>query len=105
MLEKKLYENLELSLNDLANQLQVHPNVLSQVINMQEGMTFFDYINFHRVEAFKKMVKQPENQKFTLLGLAYDAGFNSKTSFNRNFKKATGFAPSDYLKQLDIVLE
>jgi AraC-like DNA-binding protein len=105
MYEKKLYENPELSLNDLANQLQVHPNVLSQVINTNEGMTFFDYINFHRVEAFKKMVKQPESHKYTLLGLAYDAGFNSKTSFNRNFKKATGFAPSDYLKQLDIVLE
>ena len=47
----------------------------------------------------------PQNQKFTLLGLAYDCGFNSKTSFNRNFKKATGFAPSEYLKQLNIVLD
>lgn len=103
--EERLYENPELSLNDLANHLNVHPNNLSQVINANEGKTFFDYINYHRVEAFKSIVKMPQNQKFTLLGLAYDCGFNSKTSFNRNFKKATGFAPSEYLKQLNIVLD
>jgi AraC-like DNA-binding protein len=105
MQEERLYENPELSLNDLSNHLNVHPNNLSQVINANEGKTFFDYINYHRVEAFKKMVKLPQNQKYTLLGLAYDCGFNSKTSFNRNFKKATGFAPSEYLKQLNIVLD
>ena len=104
MQQERLYENPELSLNDLATHLNVHPNNLSQVINANEGKTFFDYINYHRVEAFKKMVKIPQNQKYTLLGLAYDCGFNSKTSFNRNFKKATGFAPSEYLKQLNIVL-
>jgi AraC-like DNA-binding protein len=105
MQEERLYENPELSLNDLANHLNVHPNNLSQVINANEGKTFFDYINYHRVEAFKKSVKMPQNQKYKLLGLAYDCGFNSKTSFNRNFKKATGFAPSEYLKQLNIVLD
>jgi AraC-like DNA-binding protein len=102
---RKLYENPALSLNELANQLNVHPNNLSQVINANEGKTFFDYINYYRVEAFKKLVKMPESKKFTLLGLAYDCGFNSKTSFNRNFKKATGLSPSEYLKQLNIVLE
>jgi AraC-like DNA-binding protein len=105
MQEERLYENPELSLNDLANHLNVHSNNLSQVINANEGKTFFDYINYHRVEAFKKAVKIPQNQKYTLLGLAFDCGFNSKTSFNRNFKKATGFAPSEYLKQLNIVLD
>ena len=105
MNQERFYENPELSLNDLANHLNVHPNNLSQVINTHEGKTFFDYINYHRVEAFKIMVKLPQNQKFTLLGLAYDCGFNSKTSFNRNFKKVTGFAPSEYLKQLNIVLD
>ncbi|MCU0467236.1 MAG: helix-turn-helix domain-containing protein [Arcicella sp.] len=105
MESERLYENPELSLNDLAVYLNVHPNSLSQVINTFEGKTFFDYINYHRVEAFKTMVKLPQNQKYTLLALAYDCGFNSKTSFNRNFKKATGFAPSEYLKQLNIVLD
>ena len=104
MKEERLFENAELSLNDLATHLKVHPNYLSQVINTIEGKTFFDYINYHRVEAFKKVIEMPQNQKYTLLGLAYDCGFNSKTSFNRNFKKATGFAPSEYLKQLNIVL-
>ena len=105
MTENKYFQNPELSLNDLATTLGVHPNILSQVINTFEGKTFFDYINYHRVEEFKKIVKLPDNQKYTLLGLAYDCGFNSKTSFNRNFKKATGFAPSEYLKQLEIDLQ
>lgn len=105
MNEERLYENPELSLNELANHLNVHPNNLSQVINTHEGKIFFDYINYHRVEAFKIMVKMPQNQKYTLLSLAYDCGFNSKTSFNRNFRKATGFAQSEYLKQLNIMLD
>ncbi len=100
----KYFQNPELSLNDLAVNIGVHPNILSQVINSFEGKTFFDYINYHRVEEFKRIAKLPDNQKYTLLGLAYDCGFNSKTSFNRNFKKATGFAPTEYLKQLEIDL-
>jgi len=101
---KKIFTNPELSLADLALHLGVHPNYLSQVINTFEEKSFFDYINALRIEEFKRLADQPENQKYTLLGLAYDCGFNSKTSFNRNFKKATGLAPSDYLKQTETTL-
>lgn len=104
MNDKKLFVNPELTLAELAHVLQVHPNNLSQVINTFEKKTFFDYINLMRIEEFKRIVSLPENQKFTLLGLANNCGFNSKTSFNRNFKNATGLSPTDYLKQAQINL-
>ncbi len=105
MRSEKLYKNPELTLAELAQHLEVHPNTLSQVINTREERNFFDYINGYRVEAFKQMAVLPESQKFTLLSLAFECGFNSKTSFNRNFKKATGLSPSEYLSQINVRLE
>lgn len=100
MKQKKLFLTAELSLSMLSEELEVHPNTLSQVINTVEQKNFFDYINSLRVEEFMERVADPENQKFTLLSLAYECGFNSKTSFNRNFKNITGKSPSEYLKAL-----
>lgn len=94
----KLFTEPELSLADLAGRLSVHPNYLSQVINEAEGVSFYDYINSLRVEEFKRLVSLPENHKYTLLALAYDCGFNSKSAFNRFFKKETGLSPSAYVK-------
>lgn len=99
-----LYKNPELSLGKLSQELSVPPNQLSQVINSKEQKSFYDYINHLRVDAFKQLVAQPENQKFTLLALAYECGFNSKASFNRNFKKVTGLSPTEYLKSINIML-
>lgn len=98
MQKEKLYKNPELTLTDLAKIMQVHPNILSQVINTMENSNFYDYINFQRIEEFKEICVLPENQKFTLLTLAFECGFNSKTAFNRNFKKATSVSPTEYLK-------
>ncbi|HEX6333356.1 MAG TPA: helix-turn-helix domain-containing protein, partial [Flavisolibacter sp.] len=97
---EKLYTESELSLADLATKLSVHPNYLSQVINEKEGRNFYDYINTLRIEAFKKLVTKPGSQKYTILSLAYDCGFNSKSSFNRFFKKITGQSPSEYIDSL-----
>lgn len=99
---EKLYLTPEITLSSIAKHLDVHPNTLSEVINRMEQKNFFDYINTLRVEEFKKRVHQPENQQFTLLSLAYDCGFNSKTSFNRNFKNITGKSPSEYLRESNI---
>lgn len=98
MENEKLYKNAELTLAELSQKLNVHPNILSQVINSAEQKNFYDYINHQRVEEFKRTVILPENQKFTLLSLAFECGFNSKTAFNRNFRKVTGLSPSEYLK-------
>ena len=102
---EKLFTNADLTLADLAQHLGVHANYLSQVINSFEQVSFYDYINVKRVEEFKKVATLPKSQQFTLLSLAYDCGFNSKTSFNRNFKKATGLSPSAYLNQKQVVLQ
>lgn len=98
MQEEKLYKNADLTLTELAQKINVHPNTLSQVINSAEQKNFYDYINSQRVEEFKRTILLPENQKFTFLSIAFECGFNSKTAFNRNFKKATGLSPSEYLK-------
>ncbi|MCC8411258.1 helix-turn-helix domain-containing protein [Mucilaginibacter sp. UR6-1] len=105
MQQEKVFKDPELSLNELAEQLNIHPNTLSQVINTMENKNFYDYINDLRIEEFKLISIQPENQKFTLLAMAYEVGFNSKTSFNRNFKKKIGLSPTAYLKQQKIALQ
>lgn len=100
MVEEKLFTEPELNLSDLATRLDIHPNYLSQIINEIEGVNFYEYINNLRIEEFKRLISLPENQKYTLLALAYDCGFNSKSAFNRFFKKATDLSPSEYLKQI-----
>jgi AraC-like DNA-binding protein len=98
--EEKLFLDAELSLDMLADHLQIHPNYLSQYINEELSLTFYDYINAKRVEEFKRISHLPEKQHFSLLGLALECGFNSKSSFNRNFKKFVGLTPSEYLNSV-----
>lgn len=105
MNEQRLFLNAELTITDLANTLAVHPNHLSQVINSLESKTFYDFINHKRVEEFKRIMALPESQKYTLLGLAFECGFNSKTAFYRNFKNITGQSPTQYLKQHQIAVK
>lgn len=105
MKREKLYKDPELNLNYVAQLLDVHPNILSQTINSIEGKNFYDYINRQRIEEFKRISSLPENQKFTILSLAFESGFNSKTSFNRNFKKYMNCSPREFLKNQNINLE
>ncbi len=98
--EEKIYTNAELSLSELASKIDIHPNYLSQIINNKEGKKFYDYINTFRVQEFKRLISLPDNQQFTLISIAYECGFNSKSTFNRYFKKITESTPSQYVKQL-----
>lgn len=97
--ENKVFLNPELTLNELAKSLGIHPNHLSQVINSIENKNFYELINEQRIKEFIEQSKLPKNQHFTMLALAMDCGFNSKASFNRNFKNHTGVTPREYLKQ------
>lgn len=99
---EKVYTESELLLSELAHRLDTLPNYLSQVINEKEGKNFYDYINTLRVEEFKRLISIPENKKYTILSLSYDCGFNSKSSFNKNFKKVTGQSPSEYVNSRNI---
>ncbi|MGH1335680.1 MAG: helix-turn-helix domain-containing protein [Aureispira sp.] len=98
MQEESYYKESTLSLSQLASKLNIHPNYLSQIINEREGISFYDFVNKFRVEEFKRLVALPDNRQFTLITLAYECGFNSKSSFNRYFKKITGQTPSQYAK-------
>ena len=95
-----IYKNPEVSLPDLAKKLKTNVAVVSKTINQGFGMNFNDYINQYRISEVKKAFDIGKHKKSTLLGIAYDCGFNSKATFNRAFKKNTGFSPKDYLAQL-----
>lgn len=101
MIGQQVFRESELSLTDLAARLDTHPNYLSQVINEKEGKNFYDYVNSMRVEAFSKMAADPRNRHYTLLALALECGFNSKSAFNRYFKKATGQSPSEFMNRIE----
>ncbi|WP_184177199.1 helix-turn-helix domain-containing protein [Rhabdobacter roseus] len=96
---EKPYLNPELTLQHLASMIDAQVHHLSQVINEKEQKNFYDLINGWRIEEFLKEVKSEKNKKYTLLAIAYDCGFNSKASFNRNFKKYTGKTPTEYLNK------
>lgn len=100
MTDDAVYKKSDLSITDLASKLGVHPNYLSQVINQEEKKNFYDFVNTYRIAEFKRLLDLQKNQQFTLLSLAYDCGFSSKSSFNRCFKKATGQTPSEYATAL-----
>ncbi|WBV59519.1 helix-turn-helix domain-containing protein [Chryseobacterium camelliae] len=105
MESEKIFKDPELNLNQVAEMLNVHPNTLSQTINSIENKNFYDYINRKRIEEFKRIAVLPENQKFTILSLAFESGFNSKTSFNRNFRKYMNCSPREFLKSQNVNLE
>lgn len=94
--ENAIYKNEELTLVELAKQLKVHPNHLSQVINEMEGKNFYNYINSLRINEFIKIASLPENKKYTMISLAYDCGFNTKSTFNKHFKLNTGKTPTEF---------
>ncbi len=96
VLKYKSYTNPQLSLNELATKLKIPPHTLSRVINDGFGKNFFDFINTYRIDEFKRRADDPAYKHFTLLGIAYEVGFNSKSAFNRSFKKITGKSPREY---------
>lgn len=93
---EKLYLNPELTLSDLSEKLQTHNSWVSYVINTGFQKNFNDFVNAYRVAEFQKKVNDPRLSHYTLLALAFECGFNSKSTFNRAVKKATGQLPSTF---------
>lgn len=100
MKEKKPFLNPKLTLNDLAKSLSISTNHLSQIINQYEEVNFHDFVNKYRVEEF--IQRAQNNKSFSLLGHAFDAGFNSKSTFNSVFKKFKSVTPSQYIARLKV---
>ena len=95
---EKPYLDSQLSLESLAHQTGMTKHDLSQVINDQLATNFFGFVNEYRVRDFKLRLQDPGFEHYTLLGIALETGFNSKSSFNTLFKQRTGKTPSEYKK-------
>jgi len=95
---EKPYLNPELSLQDLAEELDLTRHQLSSVINQVHHMNFYEFINSYRIKEVKSLMNDPANSNLKLISIAYDAGFNSKASFNRIFKQMTQMTPSQFFR-------
>lgn len=98
MKREKWFQNSSLSLRELAENLNISSNQLSWLLNERIGQNFNEYINRFRLENFKEKALNPANSHFSLLGLAYESGFSSKSVFNAFFKKTEGITPKAWLK-------
>ena len=98
--EKRPYLNAELTLTDLAQALGITRNQLSHLINSGMGHNFYDFINKYRVEEVKRLMTDPKLRHYSIMGLALDAGFKSKSTFNLIFKRFTGLTPSEYQQNI-----
>lgn len=94
---EKLYLNPDLTLQGLAGRMEISSKILSQVINQRSGKNFFDFINSYRCEEAKTLMRTSDS-KVTILEILYEVGFNSKSSFNKEFKKLNGTTPTEYRK-------
>ncbi len=95
----------DLTLDQLAGQMGAGSDFLSGIMNTHLHKNFFEFVNHYRVEEFKQLCRIPESRKLTIIALAYDAGFSSKTTFNRVFKNMTGKTPGEYFREKRIINE
>lgn len=96
--DTQIYTDPELNLQKLAEKLSIPSHHISQVINTRKKENFYSFINNYRVEEVKKALTDPKKTNFSILEIAFDAGFNTKSNFNTIFKKYTGLTPSQYKK-------
>ena len=96
MLKNRPYLNVDISLNQLANQMNISAKVFSKVINEFEQQNFFDFINSYRIKDAEKLIIDPKMKQYTIEAIAIEVGFSNKMSFNRAFKKCLNMTPTEY---------
>ncbi|MFT6925788.1 MAG: AraC-like DNA-binding protein [Psychromonas sp.] len=101
MNDNKSYLDANLTLDKLSNQLKMPRHYLTQVLNEQLDKNFHQFINEYRINTVKEWMMSQGGQEMTLLDIAYESGFNSKSTFNTVFKRLTEMTPSQYRKKLD----
>ena len=94
--QEKPYIDPDLKLQNLADHLRIPPYQLSQIINTELQQNFYDLINSLRIAEAKHRLMDPAKQHITIIAIAYDVGFNSKSTFNTAFKKYTKMTPSQF---------
>lgn len=94
--EKKAYQNPMLRMNQLAKELNIQNNILSQVINRQFNMSFFKFINAFRIKKAIEIITNSSDKKLKIASIGYYCGFNNRTTFVKAFKEHTGVSPSKY---------
>jgi len=99
MEEKQPYLDPEITISRLSELLNVKIEFLSEVLNTRLNQNFFDFINKYRIEEFKIQSILKANNHLSIMGIAYNCGFNSKASFYRAFKKFEGISPTDYIER------
>jgi AraC-like DNA-binding protein len=99
MINDKIFLDNEISLATVAEKLNISIHDTSYLINEVTGDNFYNFINKYRVEEAKKLLTSDKSDKLNMLGIAFESGFNSKTTFNTAFKKQVGISPSEYAKQ------
>ena len=100
MVNDKMYLNPKLSIHDLSKRNNIPRQYISEVLNEYMNTSFQDFVNEYRVEEFINRLKNNQDNQFTLLAIALDVGFNSKSSFNAIFKKFKGLTPTEYNKTI-----
>ncbi|MES2109124.1 MAG: ABC transporter permease [Bacteroidota bacterium] len=98
--QNRYYEDPELTLSSLGEKLGLHTHELSRMLNTVLKKSFNDFINEYRVRDVIRKMQDPAYANITLLGIAYDSGFNSQSTFHRIFKELTGKTPAEYKKEL-----
>jgi AraC-like DNA-binding protein len=100
MTEQKRYLDPELTINDLAEMIKCTRHNLSRVLNESLKQSFYDYVNDYRVKEARQLLLDPAKDTHKIAAIAFDAGFNSLSTFNDVFKRATGQTPSQFKKEL-----
>lgn len=99
MEKQEAFTDSAITLRSIADSIGTSSNKLSYLLNEYLGKNFNEYLNGYRLEAFQKLAVDPKNSQLTLLGLAYESGFTSKSVFNDFFKKKTALTPKQWLKK------
>lgn len=97
--EQELFKRQDISLKGTADILDISDKKLSYLLNICLSSNFYEFVNNHRIDYFRKKIEEGTAEKLTLLAIAYDSGFNSKATFNRVFKQKVGMTPMEFKKQ------
>jgi AraC-like DNA-binding protein len=103
MMEHKYYLEPNMTLECLAKKMKMPEYQLSALLNKKVQKNFCDFINYYRTEHAKKLMSSTRDNSYSILDILYDSGFNSKSAFNRCFKKYTGITPSEYRGKYKVI--